>query len=78
MYKDRDVLLLATQSGEMDINPIAFAIPIFLVAIVIEALIARARRKRDGVTEAYNFGTAMSMKVEARNSSKVRPEGSSR
>ena len=41
---------------EQGINIIAFAVPLFLTAIVIEAAIAKRQGKRD----YYSFGTAMS------------------
>ena len=41
---------------EAGINIIAFAVPVFLVAIVIESVIA----KRRGLRDYYYFGTALS------------------
>ena len=41
---------------EQGINIIAFAVPVFLAAIIIEAAIAKRQGKRD----YYCFGTAMS------------------
>jgi sterol desaturase/sphingolipid hydroxylase (fatty acid hydroxylase superfamily) len=51
---------MSQQSGGLEINPVAYAIPIFLVAIILEAIVARRRRRKDGVTEDYYFGTALS------------------
>ena len=51
---------MSQQSGGLEINPVAYAIPIFLVAILLEAIVARRRRRKDGVTEPYYFGTALS------------------
>lgn len=59
---------LAVDSGPMEINPVAFAIPIFLGAIVIEAWISRRKRDVEIASNPdaekpetyYFFGTALS------------------
>jgi sterol desaturase/sphingolipid hydroxylase (fatty acid hydroxylase superfamily) len=48
-------------ASPMEINPVAFAIPIFLIAILVEAWISRRQRDRADEGEAYYFfGTALS------------------